>query len=98
MIIVICGAKIDPAKQKEFLEKVNKSGVIAETAKEVGNISYELASSAGTEGQLYVIERWEDMAVLQAHMKGANFAAFGKMSMEYGIKTEIHLYQAQPLN
>ncbi len=31
-------------------------------------------------------------------MKGANFAAFGKMSMEYGIQTEIKLYQGQALN
>ena len=63
MIIVICEAVIDPAKQKEFLGKVR-----------------------------------ENMAALQAHMKGANFAAFGKMSMEYGIQTEIKLYQAEALN
>lgn len=98
MIIVICEAIIDPVKQKEFLGKVNESGVIPATEQEEGNISYELAASAGKEGRLYVIERWENMAALQAHMKGANFAAFGKMSMEYGIQTEIKLYQAEALN
>ena len=98
MIIVMCSAKIDPEKQAEFLEKVNESGVIAATEQEAGNISYELAASAGKKGQLYVIERWEDMPSLQTHMKGANFAAFGKMSMEYGIQTEIKLYQGQALN
>ncbi|MBR0160056.1 MAG: antibiotic biosynthesis monooxygenase [Oscillospiraceae bacterium] len=98
MIIVFCEAKIDPEKQAEFLERVNESGVIEATTQEEGNISYELAASAGKKGQLYVIERWENMAVLQAHMKGANFAAFGKMSMEYGIKTEIKLYQGEALN
>ena len=70
MIIVICEAVIDPAKQKEFLGKVNESGVIPATEQEEGNISYELAASAGKEGRLYVIERWENMAALQAHMKG----------------------------
>ena len=98
MIIVICEAVIDPVKQKEFLGKVNESGVIPATEQEEGNISYELAASAGKEGRLYVIERWENMAALQAHMKGSNFAAFGKMSMEYGFQTEIKLYQAEALN
>lgn len=98
MIIIICEAKIDPARQAEFVEKVNASGVIAATTQEAGNISYELAVSAGTPGCLYVIERWEDMAVLQAHMKGTNFASFGKLSAEYGVATTIKVYDGKPLN
>ncbi len=77
---------------------MNASGVIAATEQEEGNISYELAASAGKAGTLYIIERWENMAVLQTHMKGANFAAFGKLGKDYGIQTEIKLYQAEPLN
>jgi len=98
MIIVLCQSKIAPEKQNEFIEKVNSAGIIPATLKEEGCISYELAASAGTPGQLYVIERWEDMPLLQTHTKGANFAAFGKLSAEYGVETVLKLYNATPLN
>ena len=98
MIIVLCQSKIDPEKQAEFIEKVNAAGIIPATAKEEGCISYELSASAGTPGLLYVTERWESMELLKLHTTGANFAAFGRLSSEYGVQTEMKLYNATPLN
>ncbi len=97
MIIVICDMKVDPAKQDEFFEKVNASGVIAATGKEPGNISYELAASAGVKGNLYIVERWESQEALDQHMKGTNFAEFGKIGAAYGMTGTPRIYQAELL-
>ena len=98
MIIVLCQSKIAPEKQAEFIEKVNAAGILPATAKEEGCISYELSASAGVPGQLYVTERWESMELLKLHTTGANFAAFGKLSAEYGVETVMKLYNASALN
>ena len=98
MIIVLCRSEIAEEKQAEFIEKVNAAGIIPATNKEEGCISYELSASAGIPGVLYVTERWESMEFLKLHTTGANFAAFGKLSAEYGVKTEMKLYKADALN
>lgn len=98
MIIVLCNAEVAPEKQAAFVEAVKASGAIEGTLKEAGNISYDLVCSATQPGKMLMVERWEDMAALQAHSKGANLMAIGKISAEYGVKNEIKLFKADALN
>lgn len=98
MIIVLCSAEIAPEKRDAFVEAANAGGALSGTLQETGNISYDLVCSATEPGKMFMIERWEDGAALKAHSAGANLAAFGKLCAEYGVKTDIKLYNADPLN
>ena len=98
MIIVIAKSVIAPEKQAAFIEAVKATGAVEATATENGNISYDLVCSATEPGLMYMIERWTDGAALKVHSTGANFLTIGKICAEYGVKSEIKLFNADALN
>lgn len=98
MILVLCSAQIDPDKQGAYLEAVKATGAVEATHSEPGNIGYELVCSATEPGKMLMIERWEDMPSLKVHTTGENFRALGVLGAEYGVKSEIKLFNAEALN
>lgn len=98
MILVIAKSEIAPEKQAAFIEAVKSSGAVEATHSENGNISYDLVSSVTEPGVMFMIERWSDGAALKVHSTGANFLTIGKICAEYGVKSEIKLFNADALN
>jgi len=98
MILVLCSAQIDPEKQEAYLEAVRATGAVEATHTEPGNISYDLVCSATERGKMLMIERWADMPSLREHTTGENFRALGVLGAEYGVKSEIKLFNAEAIN
>lgn len=97
MIIIHCRTSIAPEKQAEYIARVNEAQIVEKTRKEPGNLWYELSVSAGEPGTLYVIERWESRKSLPAHMKSENYKNISRLNAEYGVKTDVKLFTAEPM-
>jgi len=94
MIIVVATITSKPGKRNEIISKSQK--VISKTRMESGCISYELMASTEDENVLVMVERWENMESLQAHMQTPHFQSFGP-SIEHLMarELEIEIYRAK---
>lgn len=97
MIMVHCVAQTAPEKQAEFIRRVNEAGIIEKTNEEAGCISYELSSSAGVPGKMYIIERWESQKAMMKHARAPHYIELGKLREEYGVSIDYTMYKAEPL-
>jgi hypothetical protein len=68
MIIVVGTIEVAGADRDRFLEA--KQAQVASTLAEDGCIDYAFAADAGDPGKVRLIERWERMADLEAHVAG----------------------------
>ncbi|MGI6462971.1 MAG: antibiotic biosynthesis monooxygenase family protein [Candidatus Scatomorpha sp.] len=98
MIIVLALSSVDPEKQDAFIEAIKTSGAVESVRSEVGNVSYDLVSVVDEPGKMLMVERWVDMASLKAHSTGTHFLTIGKICAEYGVKSDLKLFNAEPLN
>ena len=62
---------IDPEKTEEYHKLI--FGLIEETRKEAGNISYTLYADTEHNGEFVLIEEWQDRESLEAHFQTAHF-------------------------
>ncbi len=97
MIIVIAENVVPAEKRAEYMEALDKSGIVKATNEESGCISYDLSASSIYPDRVYVVERWEGMAQLQGHMKGENFAALGKLNKSYVTDGKFNMYKAEEM-
>ncbi|BBA52155.1 putative quinol monooxygenase [Fusobacterium varium] len=71
-MIVVYAKSIVPEKNiDKYLEIAKK--LVEETRKENGNIFYELIQDTNNKNILAFIEKWENMEVLNKHMKTSHF-------------------------
>lgn len=74
-MIVVYAKSIVPEKNiDKYLEIAKK--LAEETRKEKGNIFYEMVQDKNNRSVLAYIEKWENMEVLNKHMKTQHFTTF----------------------
>jgi quinol monooxygenase YgiN len=97
MILVIGHALAKPDTLQAMLA-ISTEHVLRSRA-EPGCISHEVSSDALLPLRLTFVERWSDMAALQAHFRLDASRAFGKAlaSMADGMP-EMHVYQSDEID
>jgi len=87
MIAVYASHRVKSENAEEFTALARS--MIAETRKEKGVISYELVRGIEDPELLSMMERWEDMDSLRAHMQTEHFKEYvpkmGALSYDGGI-------------
>jgi quinol monooxygenase YgiN len=91
MIIVIGTVSCDPAHAADYTAEALVS---VETRKEPGNLHYALLAKDSVEGQFVGIERWENDAVLEAHMQTAHAPHFAERTLSYKGDAEFSVFDA----
>jgi quinol monooxygenase YgiN len=66
MIIVLGIVEVDVADRQRFLEE--KAPQVAATRAEAGCLDYSFSADADDPGRVRLVERWETMADLEAHV------------------------------
>ena len=96
MIIVLAKVSVKPEKKNELLELAK--GVIAETLKEEGCISYVLLDNTYDPGGCLFAEEWASKEALMKHAAAAHILEWRKMSKDLlSSKTVIKIYQGEQI-
>jgi len=83
--ILIAGTvDVDPAQRDQALE----AGLphMQATRAQAGCIDYQWSADALTPGRIYVYERWESQAALEAHFKGPHYLAMRDTIAAHGLR------------
>ncbi len=88
MIIVIAIMNVKPGKKDAFI--LDAKDLVTETRQETGCISYDLLTSTEDEDLLVMLEKWEDIESLNAHMETDHFKKFGE-TIERFLTKEIEV-------
>ena len=75
MLVVAGEIKLNPAKRAEADAAFAK--MREATLKEPGCIAYQAYSDRGDDGIVFMFEKWEDQAALDAHFASPHMAEFG---------------------
>ncbi len=75
---------VDPAARAELLEAA--AVMMAETAKEPGNLDYNFSADPVEAGRVRVFERWRSDADLRGHFDTAHMAVFAKALAKAGVR------------
>ena len=96
MIIVLAKVSPKPEKKAELLELAK--GVMAETSKEEGCISYNLMDNPRDPGGCIFVEEWASKEALLQHSKSAHVAEWRKASADLlSVKTAVRVFQAEEI-
>ena len=96
MVIVLAKVSVKPEKKVELLEMAK--GVIAETQKEEGCISYILMDNTYDPGGCCFVEEWESKEALLKHAGAAHVMEWRKKSADLlSAKTVIKIYQGEQI-
>jgi quinol monooxygenase YgiN len=91
MIAVVCKETIKEGMEKQFVESMQE--MIDLTKKEQGNIAYDLYEAKDGSG-IIMVEMWESMDALDAHMKSEHFGRLIPQGDKYkAAPTQINLYE-----
>jgi quinol monooxygenase YgiN len=83
-VIIIAGTvDVDPARRDEAL--VAASPHMENTRAQKGCIDYVWSADLLVPGRIYVFERWEDQASLEAHFKGPYYLAMRNTIAAHGL-------------
>ena len=91
MIHLIATLKIEPASLDKIARIVRPC--ITETRKEPGCISYDLHQSLSDPGTLIFVERWKDMASLDAHFETPHLKAWREAGGPYFLDRKIEIIE-----
>lgn len=96
MVIVLAKVSVKPEKKAELLELAK--GVIAETQKEDGCISYVLLDNTYDPGGCRFVEEWASVEALKKHAASSHVAEWRKKSADFlSAKTAITIYQGEAI-
>ncbi len=96
MIIVMGTIEVAAADRERYLE--GKRAQVAATLAEEGCIGYAFAADAGDPGKVHVIERWERMADLGAHVAALRSADPGSSAPPVPSRVaDMAVYEAAPV-
>jgi quinol monooxygenase YgiN len=88
MIIVTAMMNVKPGKKDAFI--LDAKELVVTTRQEKGCISYDLLASTEDEDLLVMLEKWENIESLNAHMETDHFKKFGG-TIERFLTKEIEI-------
>ena len=83
MIVVQVEVIVEPGSASKAVDAVKKMETA--TRQEAGCLKYAFAVDISDAGMIRVIERWESMDAIKAHMASPHMAAFGGVMGAIGI-------------
>lgn len=92
MIIVVATMGVEPGDRNRYLE--TKRAQVTATRDEPGCIEYAYAADASDPGTVRLIERWEGMADLEAHLAALRSAPPPQEQPVRVISTDAVVYEA----
>lgn len=92
MIIVLGTIEVDDGDQQRFLDE--KSAQVAATRAEEGCIDYAFTADADDPGRVRLVERWESMAALRAHVAALREAPSPRPPVVASRMIEAEVYEA----
>ena len=94
MIIVLGTYEVDAAERERFLDA--KASQVAATRTERGCLAYGFSADAGDPGRVQLVERWESMADLEAHVTALRAAPAAGGAVPSRM-VEVEVYEAHPV-
>lgn len=76
----------------DFVRDLEDNGLAPFCRNEKGNYSYHYYYPADGSNTLLLLEKWEDQACLDAHMKTENFVRIGQTKKKYVESTDIQKF------
>ena len=95
MIIVLGTYEVDATERDRFLEA--KAAQVATTRTETGCIGYSFAADPGDPTLVQLVERWESMADLEAHVAALRATPAADGNAVASRMVEVGVYEAQPV-
>jgi quinol monooxygenase YgiN len=93
MIIVLGTIEVEPGDRSRFLDE--KSSQVTATRAEAGCLDYTFAADSGDPGRVRLVEKWESMADLEAHVAGLATAPPPAHPGVASTMVEIEVLEAQ---
>jgi quinol monooxygenase YgiN len=94
MVIVVGIIEVEPDDRLRYLE--SKAGQVAATLAEAGCLDYSYAADARDPGRVRLLERWDTMADLQAHVDALRSAPVPAAPPVPSRMAEATVYEAVP--
>lgn len=91
MIYLIATLEIKPGSLPQIMEAVMPC--IEATRREAGCISYDLVQSLTDENTLMFVERWTDMAALDAHFEEPHLIAWRDAGAPFFVSRKIEIIE-----
>jgi quinol monooxygenase YgiN len=95
MIIVLGTYEVDAAERDRFLE--TKAPQVASTRTERGCVDYAFSADPGDPTRVRLVERWESMDDLAAHVAGLRATPAGDGPAVGSTIVEVEVFEAQPV-
>jgi len=96
MIIVVGTIEVAESDRGRYLE--SRQHQVAHTLDETGCIDYSFAADATLPGRVRLLERWETMADLRAHVAALRAVAPSDEPAVSSQFTEVSVYEATPID
>jgi len=96
MIIVVGTIEVAESDRVRYLE--SRHDLVANTLDETGCIDYSFAADATRADRVRLVERWETLADLQAHVAALRAAAPTTGPVVSSKYTEVSVYEATPVD
>jgi quinol monooxygenase YgiN len=93
MIIVLGIVEVDPADRDRYLEE--KAPQVIATRDEAGCVDYAFSADAGDPGRVRLVERWDTMADLDAHITALRAAPGPRQPPVPSRMVAIDVHEAQ---
>ncbi len=95
MIIVLGTYQVDAGERDRFLAA--KAPQVASTRTERGCVDYAFSADAGDPTHVRLVERWESMDDLEAHVAGLRAAPAGDGPVVASTMVEVQVFEAHPV-
>lgn len=95
MIIVVATMHVAPEDRDRYLD--SKRGQVTATRDETGCLEYAYAADADDPGKVRLLEQWESMADLEAHLAALRSAPPSSTPNVEVRSTKAELYDATPV-
>ena len=100
MIHVIAVIEVQPGTREAFLNEFNN--IVPEVQREPGCIEYGATIDLKTDIQrqaplrenvVTIVEKWEDVAALEAHLNAPHMATYREHVKEFVVSGKLHILQ-----
>ena len=88
-----CGSR---ENRDGFLKFIGDNRIGEITRGEKGNIMYSYFIPVGCEDTVFLLERWEDIASIEAHSAAPHFAKLQEGKKQFVQSAEIARYDSEP--
>ena len=95
MIILHVTYTTKPGQREAFINAIAEAGIDAACRAENGNCCYDYFYAAQKEDTVLLVEKWESIEALKAHMQTAHFQALGPIKEQFVQESVMEKYNGE---